>query len=218
MQRSSFERELVKIDDLVASMARTAAEALSRALHSLLTQDLELAKSVKKGDRIIDGIQDSIEELVVEAIATQQPVAIDLRHLMSVMKLAADFERAGDYAVHLAKATKLFFAEPAWRQFDSLRSMAERGREMIEGTAQAYKAKDAGLARRVAALDDDIDHCHKALLRDTLALIQEHPELAERAAKIITVSGYLERLGDHMTNACEAIVFMVEGSRVELND
>jgi phosphate transport system protein len=218
MQRSNFDRGIEKIDDLVLTMARSASEALGRASHSLMTQDLELAKSVKKGDKIIDSIQSAIEELVVELIATQQPVATDLRHLMSVMKLASDFERAGDYAVHLAKATKLFFMEPAWRQFDSLKLMSEKGQAMIEGTARAYKDRDSALARRIAAMDDEIDHCHKALLRDTLSLMQEHPHLAERAAKIITISGFLERLGDHMTNACEAIVFIVEGTRIELND
>jgi phosphate transport system protein len=89
---------------------------------------------------------------------------------------------------------------------------------MIRETAHAYAIRSAMAARQTAALDDEIDHRHKALIHDTLSLMKEHPDQVERAAKIITVSGFLERLGDHMTNACEAIVFMVEGIRTELND
>ena len=182
------------------------------------TQDLELAKQVKKGDKAIDELQQSIEDIVVETIATQQPVASDLRQLMSATKLASDFERAGDYAVHLAKGTKFFVHEPAWRQIESLETMAETGCVMIRQTARAYVGRDAGLARTTAALDDSIDRIHKAVLKEVLLFLRDHPEQAEQASKIITISGYLERLGDHMTNACEAIVFMVEGIHAELND
>jgi phosphate transport system protein len=218
MQSKNFDTSIHIIDERIFSMARAVEDALQKASHSLKTQDLELAKAVKKGDRIIDSLQSTIEELVVETLATQQPVATDLRLLMSVMKLASDFERAGDYAVHLAKATKLFISEPAWRQIDSLDQMADRCCVMIRETAYAYAIRSAMAARQTAALDDEIDHRHKALIHDTLSLMKEHPDQVERAAKIITVSGFLERLGDHMTNACEAIVFMVEGIRTELND
>jgi phosphate transport system protein len=218
MQSKNFDVSIHSIDERILSMAKAVEDALLKASHALKTQDIELAKAVKKGDRIIDGLQSSIEELVVETIATQQPVATDLRLLMSAMKLSSDFERAGDYAVHLAKATKLFVNEPAWRQIDSLEHMAELCIGMIRQTVQAYATRSASAARQTAALDDEIDHMHKALIRETLSLMKEHPDQVEKAAKIITVSGFLERLGDHMTNACEAIVFMVEGIRTELNE
>lgn len=214
----NYGRNIARIDELFLAMASSVEDAIRRASHAMKTQDLALAKQVKKGDSAIDGFQQSIEDIVVETIATQQPVASDLRQLMSATKLASDFERAGDYAVHLAKGTKFFVNEPTWRQLEALETMAETGCVMIRQTAKAYVARDASLARSTAALDDGIDHIHKALLKEILLYLRDHPEQAEQAAKIIVISGYLERLGDHMTNACEAIVFMVEGIHAELNE
>lgn len=218
MHSVNYGQNIARIDELILAMASGVEDAVRKASHSLKTQDIELAKSVKKGDSAIDDLQLAIEEVVVETIATQQPVASDLRQLMSVTKLASDFERAGDYAVHLAKATKFFVNEPTWRQVEALEEMADAGCVMIRRTAKAYAARDTALARGTAALDDGIDHRHKSVLRETLLFLRDHPEQAEQAAKIITISGYLERLGDHMTNACEAIVFMVEGIHAELNE
>lgn len=218
MQSSNFGLSISHIDELFLIMASKVEEAVQKANHALKTQSLDLSKSVKDGDESIDSLQTAIEDAVVETIATQQPVASDLRQLMCIMKLASDFERAGDYAVHLAKATKFFINEPQWRQLEKLEAMAQAGCVMIRKTAQAYKNRDAALARQTALLDDDMDHTHKSVLKEILLILREHPEQAEKAAKIITVSGYLERLGDHMTNACEAIVFMVEGIHTELNE
>lgn len=218
MQSINYGQSVARIDELFLAMASGVEDAVRKASHAMKTQDLELSKAVKKGDAAIDDLQQAIEDAVVETIATQQPVASDLRQLMSATKLASDFERAGDYAVHLAKATKFFVNEPAWRQLEALEAMAEIGCVMIRQTAKAYATRDAAMARGTAALDDGIDHTHKSVLKEVLLLLRDHPEQAEQASKIITVSGYLERLGDHMTNACEAIVFMVEGIHTELND
>lgn len=213
-----FGKELSAIDGLLLRMAVMVEEALRKAGHALATQELSLSKEVKKGDASIDDIQAAIEDAVIQTIATQQPVAADLRRLFAAMQLATDLERAGDYAVHLAKTVKFFSDEPAWRQTETLTRMAELGCSMIRGTAEAYANKDATAAKKTAALDDEIDHSHKQLIRDTLSLMMERPEEAERCAKILATSAHLERLGDHMTNACEAIVYMVEGARVELNE
>ncbi|MHB0897047.1 MAG: phosphate signaling complex PhoU family protein [Spirochaetales bacterium] len=120
MQSINYGQSIAHIDELFLSMASSVENAVRRASHAMKTQDQELAKEVKKGDSIIDGLQQAIEDTVVETIATQQPVASDLRQLMSATKLASDFERAGDYAVHLAKGTKFFVNEPAWRQLEEL--------------------------------------------------------------------------------------------------
>lgn len=218
MRSANYGQNIARINELVLMMASGVEDAVRKASHAMKTQDLDLAKSVKAGDDSIDALQKTIEDIVVETIATQQPVASDLRQLMSATKLAQDFERSGDYAVHLAKATKFFVNEPSWRQFEALEYMAETGCTMLRQTAKAYVSRDAALARQTASLDDGIDHTHKTVLREMLLFLRDHPGQAEQAAKIITVSGYLERLGDHMTNACEAIVFMVEGVHTELNE
>lgn len=218
MQNPGFDTDIAQVDELMILLAAKAEEAVLKASHALKTQDLDLYKTVKADDDAIDKLQLSIEDKVVEIIATRQPVASDLRKLLTVMKLASDFERAADYAVHLAKATKLFVNEPQWRQLEKIVQMAEMGAAMIHGTAHAYRLRSSSLARQTAALDDQIDHAHKSLVQDTLLFIRQYPEEAERATRIITLSGHLERLGDHMTNACEAIVFMVEGIHADLNE
>ena len=218
MQNPAFDADVAAIDELMVLMAAKVEEAVLKASHALKTQDVDLYKTVKNEDDEIDKLQLQIEDHVIELIATKQPVASDLRKLLSVFKLAADFERAGDYAVHLAKATKLFVHEPQWHQLERIATMADLGAQMIHGTAQAYRQRSSALARQTALLDDEIDHAHKALVQDTLVFLMQYPEQAERATRIITLSGHLERLGDHMTNACEAIVFMVEGIHADLNE
>lgn len=218
MERARLKDDMDRIDDLVGRMALKAGESLGKAVHAIRTQDLELAREVREGDAEIDSLQVRIEDLAAETLATQQPVASDLRVLIAAAKVAADFERAADYAVHLAKAVRKFVGDPKSRQIERLVSMAGTGSEMMRLTAEAFRQRSPDLAREAAKLDDLVDHAHKETIRDVLQLMHDHPEAAEKATKILTTSGYLERLGDHMTNACESIVFMVTGCRVDLNE
>lgn len=217
MERSRLSEDLAKLDTLITLMAAKAEEALMKALHALRHQDMDLVKEVKRGDAQIDGLQLEIEDLAAAVLATQQPVAKDLRILVAAFKVASDFERAADHAVHLAKAAGKFSGEPRSRLIERLARMAETDGEMMRKTAEAFHLRSAEQAAKTAALDDVVDGEHKALMTEVLAMMRERPEEAERAAKLLTTSGHLERLGDHMTNACEDIVFMVSGSRVDLN-
>jgi phosphate transport system protein len=218
MYREPFSLNIETIDTQFMTMASLVQQALRNAAFAFRMQDTALAKVVKKSDAQIDDLQLLIEDAVAETIATQQPVARDLRLLISLLKIVGDFERAGDYAAHLAKATKFFADAPLWRQAERLERMAQLGQTMVNGTAEAFRQRDAVLARETAGIDDEIDKEHKTVINEILKLVQTVPDQMERASKILTVSGYLERLGDHMTNACEAVVFMVEGIHVDLNE
>jgi phosphate transport system protein len=145
-------------------------------------------------------------------------VARDLRELVTVFKVTDNLERAGDHAVHLAKAAIKLSGEPPFRQIERLCRMAEIECGMIKDAVDAYLNQDADAARRAAAEDDKVDAEHKQTVREVLELIRERPDQVERASRLLASSGFLERLGDHMTNICEAVVFMVEGRHVELND
>ena len=217
MERTRLAETMAELHGRIALMAAKAEELLLKAQRALLSQDAGLAKEVKRGDAEIDALQMEIEDLAAVTIATQQPVASDLRTLVAAFKVAADLERAADHAVHLAKATATFAGQPRMRALERLSTMADTGAAMIRGTAAAFNARSAELARQCALMDDIIDHEHKTLTGEVLTMMREHPEDADKAAKLLKVSGYLERLGDHMTNACEDIVFMVEGLHVELN-
>jgi phosphate transport system protein len=216
--RQHFLEELGRLNHDVLAMGTRVEESLRKAAEALKSQNVELGREVKASDELINALQLKIEDQAAILIATQQPVARDLRELVTVFKVTDNLERAGDHAVHLAKAAIKLSGEPPFRQVERLARMAEIGCAMVRGAVDAYLNQDADAARRVAAEDEAVDAEHKAVIDEILELMRDKPDQIERASRILRTSGFLERLGDHMTNICEAVVFMVEGSHVELND
>jgi phosphate transport system protein len=215
--RIAFLEELNRLRHDVLAMATRVEEDLGKALSALRNNDVELAKEVKADDAVINAMQIKIEDQAAIVIATQQPVARDLRELVTIFKLTSNLERAGDHAVHLAKAAIKFSDKASFRSMEHLERMAETGQEMIRSSISAFLSQDAQEARNVAALDDIIDAEHKILVEEVLSLIKERPKLTKKAIRLLKTSSYLERLGDHVTNICEAIIYMVEGRHEELN-
>lgn len=216
--RTALQEELTKLRYDILGMATRVEENLAKAITALKNQDVSLASQAKAGDKEVDKLQLAIEDAAAVLIATQQPVARDLRELVTIFKVTYNLERAGDYTAHLAKTAIKLAGEAPFRQIGRLDFMAGVGLRMIKGAVSAYLNWDVAAARAAASLDDEIDHEHKALIEETLGLMKDHPELIQRASKLLTTSGYLERFGDHMTNVSEAVVYMVEGRHLELND
>jgi phosphate transport system protein len=216
--RIFFLEELNRLRHDILAMASRVEEDLGKALAALRENDRELAGEVRAGDAVINAMQLKIEDQAAILIATQQPVARDLRELVTIFKITGSLERAGDYGVHLAKAAVKLSGEAPFRSLEHLERMAETGREMIRASVSAYLNQDAEAARKTAALDDGIDKEHKALTEEVLALMKEQPELIKKAADLLKTSGFLERLGDHITNICEGIIYMTEGRHEELNE
>jgi phosphate transport system protein len=202
--RIHFLDELSRLNHDVLAMGTRVEESLRKATEALKSQNVELAREVKASDEVINALQLKIEDKAAVLIATQQPVARDLRELVTVFKVTDNLERAGDHAVHLAKAAIKLSGEPPFRQIDRLCRMAEIECGMIRGAVNAY-------------LNQDADE-HKQIFNEVLEIMRDRPDQVERASRLLTTSGFLERLGDHMTNICEAVVFMTEGRHVELND
>ncbi|MDR0316094.1 MAG: phosphate signaling complex protein PhoU [Treponema sp.] len=216
--RIMFLEEMNRLRHDLLAMATRVEEDLGKALSALRSNDTELANEVKAGDAVINAMQIKIEDEAAIVIATQQPVARDLRELVTIFKLTSNFERVGDHAVHLAKTVIRLSKEPPFRSMERLERMTETGKEMIRDSIAAFLAHDAEGARKTAALDDRIDEEHKALTEEILALMKEHPELVKKAARLLQTSNQLERMGDHITNICEGIIYMVEGKHEELNE
>ena len=215
--RTQFQEEMDKIRRELTLMAARVEENLGKSITILKTGNDELAGEVKEGGRIIDELQLKIEDMALVIIATQQPVASDLRELITVFKLTTNLERIDDYGIHLTKAAVKLSSRPPFRVIERIVRMAETGQEMLKTAFSAYLAWDNDAARESAALDARIDAEHKALTEEVLSLIKEKPGLVKAAARLLRVSGYMERLGDHITNICEGIIYMTEGSREELN-
>ncbi len=216
--RNQLNEELDRLRHDILAMGSLVEESLRKALHALRTGDVALAKEVRAGDAEINALQLGIEDQAAMLIATQQPVAGDLRELVTVFKVTDNLERIGDHAAHLAKTARRLADDPYPLPLDRLERMAAAGVAMVHDAVEAYLRRDEALAREAAARDDEIDAEHKAFLREVLAYLAGRPDKAEQATKLIATSSFLERLGDHVTNLCEAVVFMLTGEHAELND
>ena len=214
--RILFLEELNRIRHDILTMASRVEQDLGNAWDALRNNDNELAKEVRASDAVVNAMQLKIEDQAAVLIATQQPVARDLRELVTIFKITSNLERAGDHTVHIAKAALKLSGEPSFRAMEHLEKMAACGKEMIRGAVSAYLDQDVDAARKTAAMDDTIDIEHKALTKELLQLMKEHPELVDQAVRILNTSGFLERLGDHMTNICEGIIYMAESKHEEL--
>ena len=225
--RGLLYEEMNKMRRELSVMAARVKEDLGKALtilrsgRGVLSKDdlsgHNLLDEIKESGEIVDGLQLKIEDMALVLIATQQPVARDLRELVTVFKITASLERIGDYGIHLAKAARKLSVRPSFRSIERIERMAETSQEMLNAAFAAYLMQDADAAREAAAMDVAIDTEHKALTEEVLALMKEKPGLVKAAARLLKLSGYMERLGDHVTNICEGIIYISEGRHEELN-
>ena len=216
--RTLLSEELNQLRQELALMAAKVEEDIGKALAVLHSGDKELAGEVKENGKVVDALQLKIEDTALVLIATQQPVARDLRELITVFKITANLERIGDYGIHLAKAAVKLSERPSFRSIVRIERMAEIAQEMLKKAFSAYLAQDPKTAREAATFDDKIDSEHKDLTEEILALMKKQPQLIKAAARLLKLSGYMERLGDHITNICEGIIYMIEGKHEDLND
>jgi phosphate transport system protein len=217
-KRIVFAEELDRLRHDILVMSSLVEEGLGKALAAFQNNDRELAETVREADAAVNAMQLKIEDETVILIATQQPVARDLREIFTILKITANLERAGDYAVHLARTAMKLSGKTSFRAMERLALMVTTGQEMIGASISAYLKQDAEAARKTAALDDIIDGEHKKISEEMLRLMKKHPELLKKALRFLNTSGNLERLGDHITNICEAVIYMIESRHEELNE
>jgi len=218
MERVVLSEEMNNLRRELAVMAARVEEDLGKALAVLRSGGDELAEEIKESGKIVDNLQLEIEDMAMILIATQQPVASDLRELITVFKITANLERIGDYGIHLVKAALRLSKMPTFRSVERIERMVETAILMLKEAVSAYLSQDPDAARKAASLDDKIDQEHKALTDEVLELIKKQPNSVKSAARLLRLSGYMERLGDHITNICEGIIYMIEGSHEDLND
>jgi phosphate transport system protein len=218
--RKFYAEELNRLRHDILTMATMVEENLGKALSALKTRSPKLAKEVRDNDALVDALQLKIEDDVAILIATQQPVARDLREMVTMFKLTSSIERVGDHAKHLARAARRLTkrGDSPFRAQEHLEKMAEIGKVMIHVAISAYMDQDAQAARKAAAIDNKIDAEHKELTDNILKVMKKKPDLVKSAHQILQTSNQLERLGDHITNICEAVIYMVEGKHEELNE
>ena len=214
MLRSDYDRYLTDLQDDLAEMGRLVEQATQDALRALETQDTGLAQQVIDADDGIDRLQDALESKCVALLATQQPMASDLRAVMSAVHIAVELERMGDYAEGIAKICLRIGDQPLLKPLIDIPRMAELARRMLNESLQAYAGRDEWLARKVCADDDAVDDLYNQIYRELLTYMLSDPRTIERATYLLWVAHDLERIADRATNIAERVLWLVSGHTV----
>jgi phosphate transport system protein len=215
--RQAFDRELQEVKDNVLRMGAMVEEAIRAAIESLVRHDADGATAVIVNDTGINEVQRKVSAMITATIATQQPVARDLRFLLTLDHVAYELERMGDHAASVAKQARKLAAEPPLKGHVDLPLMGEASAQLVHGILRALVDVDHVRAREVAAQDDEIDHLYHRIFDDVLALMREDPANVDRGARLLFAAYYLERIGDRSTNIAEDVVFLATGDIEDLN-
>ncbi|MGP8079664.1 MAG: phosphate signaling complex protein PhoU [Dehalococcoidales bacterium] len=215
--RSTFHKKLREIQDDILIMGSMVSKATLLAIEALQKRDLELAKQIIADDQKINRKRFDIEEKCIQLIATQQPMASDLRTIVAVLNIITELERIGDYAEGNAKITIMIGNEPPLKPLIDIPRMADKTADMLNRSLTAFINHDADAAMKITAEDDFIDNLYDQVFRELLTFMAEDPKTITRATRLIWVTHNLERSADRVTNICERIVFMVTGKMEESN-
>lgn len=211
---SAFDRELETIQANIMKMGGLVEAAILDAAKSLVSRDEELAQQVRAADKAIDALEELIDEDSARLIALRAPTAIDLRLVLSVMKVAGNLERIGDYAKNMAKRTTVLVELPAVNDSaPALRRMAREVQLMLKDALDAYIQRDAELAADVIERDREIDQMYNALFREFLTFMAEEPRNITPCMHLHFIAKNTERMGDHVTSIAEQVVYLVTGEK-----
>jgi phosphate transport system protein len=217
MIRQEFEHELQDLRSRVVAMSSMVDKAIARSMEALIRQDVRTAEQVIADDRVINEHRWATEEVALLIIATQAPMARDLRNIAAAIHIVTDLERMADHAAGTAKIVLATANEPLLKPLVDLPRMAEIARAMLNDAITAYIEGDADMARAVAQRDDHVDALYEQIYRELLTYMMADPATINRATHLLWVAHNLERIADRVTNICERVVFAVTGQLTEIN-
>jgi phosphate transport system protein len=210
--RSAFDRDLDMIQAKMLKMGGLVEAAILDAAKSFESRDLELAQEVRARDKKVDALEAQINEDVTRIIALRAPAASDLRTLLSILKVAGNLERIGDYAKNMAKRTNVLLQLPLIENSPaSLRRLAREVQIMLKDALDAYTQRDAEMGMDIISRDRDIDELYNALFREFLTYMMEDPRNITPCMHLHFIAKNIERMGDHVTSIAEQVVFVVTG-------
>ena len=214
--RTSFHKHLSEVEEDVLKMGITVVKAIDRAIEALKKRDLTLAHRIIADDAQINRQRFDIEDKCIGLIATQQPMASDLRLIVAILNIIIEMERIGDYAEGIAKIVIMIGDEPPLKPLIDIPRMGEITIEMINNSLQSFVARDVELAMRVITLDSIVDDLNDQVFQELLTFMMVDPKTTNRATRLIWVAHNLERAADRATNICERVVFTVTGKMEEI--
>ena len=215
--RATFDRSLDRVKDDVLRLGAQVEQALGRAGRALVERDSDLADRVRWDDAHVNELQRQINTDITALIATQGPVARDVRELLALYHASAELERMGDYAVNIAKLAQQLASEPETPMLKQIPQMEHICREQLRAAMRALVDISEEEARGVAERDDDIDHLYNSVYEDAIAMMTVAPERARQATHMLFAAHHLERLGDRVTNIGEDVVYLATGQVEDLN-
>jgi phosphate transport system protein len=216
MIRQSFEQELQRLKDAVLRIGDEVEQNIIESVRTLKERDMEASQRLIEADRRINEECIAIEMDCLSVIATQQPMAGDLRTLAAVLAISGELERMNDYAKGIARINLMIGEEPLLKPLIDIPRMAERARDMLHRSLDAFARGDVALARAVPAEDDEVDTLYNQVFQELMEYVIADPETVNRANYLLWAAHNLERTADRVSNICERVVFMVTGQFVEL--
>ena len=217
MTRTEYMHELQELRGAVVAMSSMVEKAVARSVEALMRQDIAAAEKVIAADREVNRARWSTEADALRIIATQGPMAGDLRNIAAAIHIVTDLERMGDHAAGIARIVVDTASEPLLKPLVDIPRMAEIGRRMLGDAVTAYIDQDAEAARRIAERDDEVDDLYEQIYRELLTYMMADPSTINRATHLLWVSHNLERVADRATNICERVVYAVTGELTEIN-
>ncbi|AIQ34860.1 MULTISPECIES: phosphate signaling complex protein PhoU [Paenibacillus] len=218
IRRKEFDKDLEELRSLLQQMGEHVKDALEGAINALQNLDTTLAQEVVEADLQLNAMEDKIMEIGSRLIITQQPVAKDLRRIIVAFKISSDLERMGDLALDVAKATMRLQGQQLIKPLVDIPRMAEIVTIMIDEAIQSYLDENTDLAYKMAQDDDQVDQLYGAMINELYSYMVTKPETVSQAMLLTLVGRYIERIGDHATNIGESVVYLVTGSRPDLNE
>jgi phosphate transport system protein len=215
--RQEFVHRLDEVRDAVLTLGSMVDKAIDRSVEALRGRDLTEAKRIIREDQLINQQRFDVEQSAILLMATQQPMASDLRFLAGVLHIATDLERMGDHARSIARLTIKLGDEPPLKPLIDIPKMAALAHERLRGAFDALVTRDPELAKRVAAQDAETDRLQDAVYEELLQIMTRDPSTVTRATYLLWIAHNLERIGDHITNICERVIYILTGHMEELN-
>ncbi len=217
MVRADFDQQLSALQQEVEVLAGIVEKSINRAVDALKRRDLEESQRVIQDDDYIDQKRFEIEERCIDLIATQQPMARDLRVIIALLHIVVELERMGDYAEGIAKISIAMGNSPPLKPLIDIPRMAEKATEMLRDSIDCLLNRDLVKAHQVCQADDEVDELYDQVYRELLLFMIQDPQTIQRATYLLWVSHDLERIADRATNIAERVIFLVTGKLTEIN-
>jgi len=217
MPRETFEREMQRLQDDILLLGSMAEKAILQSVDILKRGDVEGAHKLVADDMRINQKRFAIESDCLVVIATQQPMASDLRTLAAILELATELERIGDYGKGIARITIMMGGQPLVKPLVDIPKMAEKACSMLHRSLDAFVRRDVTLARAIPLEDDEVDKLYNDIYHELITIIVHDPSIIDQATRLLWVAHNLERAGDRVSNICERVIFTVTGEMMEMD-